>query len=226
MRIISADSACSTLDPSFMPKDILNTAVILLDDPYREPQVVRHIPGDYKLSDPNVLVYELRHCAQLLETEHADAIHLDFNFGGMNLLAITDEMVERSVLSRTGREILKFALPELQKIALSVGEQFKIPVYAMGDQSAAVRMAELTAASGAVSRVASRSLTAEAPVNVGLPRHCRAYFEDGRVSVASMDPMEEEISASAEVPEGVNVEAFLNPVSRHFQVLRFRPGNS
>jgi hypothetical protein len=33
--------------------------------------------------------------------------------------------------------------------------------------------------------------------------------------------MEERVTASAEVPDLVEVEAFLNPVAREFQVLRF-----
>jgi hypothetical protein len=224
MRIIAADSACSTLDPSFMPKDILNTAVVLLDDPYGEPVTVSQTVGDYRLTDPNVLIYELRLSAKMLETQHADAIHLDFNFGGMNVLGITEEMIERNILSRTGREILRLALPELQSLALSIGEKYKVPVYALGDQSVAVRTAELHAAAGAVARMAQRALTSEAPVIVGLPRQTKAFFEEGRVSVHSLDPMEDDLTASAEVDGEVNVQAFLNPVAKGFQVLRFSPG--
>lgn len=220
MRIIAADSACSTLDAAFMPADILASAVILLDHPYREPAQVRHVAADYRLSDPNVLVYELRLCQQMLETETADCVHLDLSFGGLNLLSITDEMLWRTPLSTHGREVLRLVLPDLQALALSIGERFKVPVYAVGDKSGAVRLAELTAAAGGVARAAQRALTADAPVTVGLPRHTRAIFEEGRVTVASTEPMELGLIAGAEAPEGVDVEAFLNPVAREFQALR------
>jgi hypothetical protein len=223
MKIIAADSACSTLDPSFMPRDILNSAVVLLDHPYREPLQARHVTADYKLSDPNVLVYELRLCAQMLEEVEADCIHLDFSMGGVNILSLTDAMLERMIVSSRGYEILRFILPDLQGLAVSIGEKYKVPVYAMGDKSAAVRVAELTAAAGGVALAARRALTAEAPTIIGLPRHTRAVFEGDQVSVISMDPMEEGLAGRAEAPEHVEVEAFLNPVARQFQTLKFSP---
>ena len=221
MKIIAADSACSTLDPSFMPKDILTSAVLLLDDPYREPKQVRQVPADYRLSDPNVLVYELRLCAQMLESEPADCIHLDLSLGGVNLLSITEETLDRTPMSYKGREILKFVLPDLQNLALSIGERYKVPVYAMGDKSAAVRMAELHAAANGVERAAKRALTADRPIMVGLPHHTRASFEDGRIAIASKDPMENELVTWVDSPEEMEIDAFPNPVARNFQVLRF-----
>lgn len=221
MRIISADSACSFLDASFMPKDILTTTAVLLDVPYREPVQIRTIPADYRLTDPNVLVYELKLCAQMLETEHADVIHLDLSLGGINILNLTEAMVERMSFRSQAREILLFVLPELQRLALAIGEKHKVPVYAMGDKSGAVRLAELNAAAGGVARAAQRAMTADEPMTLGLPRRVRALFEGRRVSVVSMEPMEEGLVAAAEVPEGVDVQAFLNPVAREFQILRF-----
>lgn len=220
MRILAADSACSFLDEALMPMGILNTAAVLLDYPYREPLMVRTVAADYRLTDPNVLVYELRLCEQVLETERADCIHLDLSFGGANILSLTEEMLWRMPLSTTGREVLRLVLPELQKIAMSVGEKYQVPVYAMGGRSVAVRLAELHAAAAGISRAAQRSLASESPLVVGLPRHSRAVFQDGRVQVVSQDPMECGLSAQAEVPSGVDVEAFLNPVAREFQALR------
>jgi len=221
MKIIAADSACSYLDDSFMPKDILASSVVLLDYPYREPLQIRTVPADYRLTDPNVLVYELRLCMQMLETEPADAIHLDLSLGGINILSLTEGMIDRMSFSTRGREVLLFVLPDLQQMALSIGEKYKVPVYAMGDKSAAVRLAEMNAAAGGVARAAQRALTSETAAIVGMPRGTRALFDGRQISVVSMDPMEEGLVASAEAPEHVEVEAFLNPVARHFQALRF-----
>ncbi|MGQ9525306.1 MAG: DUF4152 family protein [Armatimonadota bacterium] len=220
MRILAADSACSFLDESLMPTGILNTAVVLLDYPYREPLAVRAVPADYRLTDPNVLVYELRLCEHMLETESADCIHLDLSFGGANILSLTEEMLWRMPLSAAGREVLRLILPELQKIAMSIGEKHHIPVYAIGGKSVAVRLAELHAAAAGISRAAQRTLASESPLVVGLPRCSRAVFENGQVHVVSQDPMECGLSGHADVPSGISVEAFLNPVARDFQALR------
>jgi len=222
MRILAADSACSVLDDSLMPTGILNSAVVLLEYPYREPLFVRNVAADYRLSDPNVLVYELRLCAQALESQPADCVHLDLSFGGINILSLTEEMLWRMPISTSGRDVLRLVLPDLQQIAISIGEKYKVPVYAMGNRSAAVRMAELYAAAGGVARAAERALTAESPLVVGLPRRSRAIFDDQRLLIASQEPMEDGFAAQAAVPSGVHVEAFLNPIARDFQALRLR----
>jgi hypothetical protein len=55
---------------------------------------------------------------------------------------------------------------------------------------------------------------------VGLPRRSRAAFEGRQVCISSAEPMEEDLIAWADLPEGVEMEAFHNPVAREFLTLR------
>jgi hypothetical protein len=220
MRILAADSACSYLDESLMPKCIMNSAAVVLDHPYREPSLVRIVTADYQITDPNVLVYELRLCRDILASEQVDCVHLDLSLGGINILTITEEMLWRMPLSTYGREVLKLILPELQRIALDIGEKYKVPVYAMGSKSMAVRVAELHAAAAAVSRAAQHASAAETPLVVGLPRRASALFEGGRLRIVSREPMEYDYWVEAPLPHGVAVDTFVNPVARDFHALR------
>lgn len=221
MRILAADSACSYLDESLMPKSIMNSAAVVLDHPYREPSLVRVVTADYQITDPSVLVYELRLCQEILASERVDCVHLDLSFGGLNILTITEEMLWRMPLSTSGREVLRLILPELQRIALDIGEKYKVPVYAAGSKSMAVRVAELHAAAAAVARAAQHALAAETPLVVGLPKRSSVLLEGDRMRVVSREPMECDYWVEAPLPRGVAVDTFVNPVARDFQALRF-----
>ena len=222
MKIATVDSACSVLDNELMPINILATAAIVVDFPYHTPQKVHARTGNYKITDPNVLVYELRMCEELMDMEPAEFVHFDLTLGGINLLDITDEYLFQIALSPTGRSVLHAILPELREIALSIGEKHHAPVLAMGKRSMPVRLAELYASAHGVSRAIELAKEEEHPIYIGLPEKVSATFEETppTVRVTSEEPMEQSLFAEAPVDNGVLVEPFLNPVTRGFQVLK------
>lgn len=222
MKIATVDSACSILDNELMPINILATAAIVVDFPYHTPQKVHTRLGNYKITDPNVLVYELRMCEEVMDMEPAEFVHFDLTLGGINLLDITDEYLFQIALSPTGRSVLHAILPELREIALSIGEKHHAPVLAMGKRSMPVRLAELYASAHGVSRAIELAKEEEHPIYIGLPEKVLATFKETppTVHVTSEEPMEQSLVAEAPVDNSVLVEPFLNPVTRGFQVLK------
>ena len=221
MKIATVDSACSILDRDFKPTNILSSVALVVDCPYDAPMRVEVRDGNYALSDPNVLVYELELCQQLLSRQEADCVHLDLTLGGVNLLDVTDEYLFQTQLSPAGRNYLHAVMPSLRGIATQIAETHHIPVLAMGKQSLPVRLAELHAAAYGIHHAFEQAKTVETPIYVGLPAQVKASFErHGIVQVSSADPMESILSAEATVAVDIPVTSFLNPVTRGFQVLR------
>ena len=221
MKVATVDSGCSILDRDLKPITILSSVAVVVDRPYEKPVNLEVRWGDYTLTDPNVLVYELELCQKLLANEDADCVHLDLTLGGVNLLDLTDEALFQMQLSPTGRSFLHAIMPKLRRIAAEIGETHHIPVLAMGKRSIPVRVAELHAAAYGVQQAIRKAQTSDEPIHVGLPSKVMADFDtDGVVRVSSAEPMEASLTAEAPVADGVEVERFLNPVTRGFQVLR------
>ena len=224
MKIATVDSACSILNEKLMPTNILSMAGIVVDYPYEQPSQVQTRGEDYLISDPNLLVSELKLCQEMLEIEEADCIHLDLSLGGINLLNLTEEdLLFRIPMSYDGREVLRLILPDLKRIAAAVNEEYQIPVLAIGKRSGPVRLAELYATAYGVVRAMEKAKDSQEAIYVGLPSGTTASIDGDKVKVASQEPMEKNLSAEAPVVAGVHMEAFLNPIVRRFQALKLTP---
>ncbi len=227
MRIATVDSACSVLNESFAPTNILSMVGIVVDHPYEQPSKVQVRGEEYLLGDPNLLVDELKLCQEMLETEQVDSIHLDMSLGGVNILEITQaDLLFKIPISPTGREVLKTILPELQRIATAIDEQHHVPVLAIGKRSGPVRLAELHAAAYGVAKAIEKAKESGETVYVGLPVGTTAVFNGSKVTVTSLIPIESKMRAEAPVSDGVQVESFLNPIIRRFHALKITPGEA
>lgn len=224
MKIATVDSACSILNENLTPINILSMAGIVVDYPYEQPSQVQTRGEDYLVSDPNLLVNELRLCQEMLGMEAADCVHLDLSLGGMDLLDLTEEdLLFRIPMSYNGREVLKLILPDLQRIAIAIGEEYQIPVLAIGKKSGPVRLAELYAAAHGVARAIEKAKETRETIYVGLPAGTTATIDGSKVRIESQIPMERNLSAEAPIVAGVNAETFLNPIVRRFQAVKLIP---
>jgi len=224
MKIATVDSACSILNENLMPTNILSMAGIVVDYPYEKPSQVQTRGEDYLVSDPNLLVNELKLCQEMLAIEKADCIHLDLSLGGVNLLNLTEEdLLFRISMSYDGREVLRLILPHLQRIAKAIDEEYQIPVLAIGKRSGPVRLAELYAAAYGVARAMEKVKESGETIYVGLPYGATATMDGDKLKVTSQEPMEKNLSAEAPVVAGVHMETFLNPIVRKFQALKLTP---
>ena len=221
MKIATVDSACSILDEDFMPTNILSMVGIVVDYPYDQPSQVRIRNEDYLLGNPNLLVDELKLCQEMLETEQVDYIHLDMSLGGVNILDLTQaDLLFKIPMSPSGREVLRTILPELQSIATAIDEQYHVPVLAIGKRSGPVRLAELYAAAYGVAKAMEKVKESGESICVGLPVGTTATFNEDKVSITSLIPVESKLRAEAPVVNGVHVESFLNPIIRRFHALK------
>jgi hypothetical protein len=239
MKIATVDSACSILNENLMPTNILSMAGIVVDYPYEQPSQVQTRGEDYLVSDPNLLVNELKLCQEMLEIERVDSVHLDLSLGGINLLNLTEEdLLFRIPMSYDGREVLRLILPDLKRIATAIDEEHQIPVLAIGKRSGPVRLAELYAAAYGVARAMEKVKESGETIYVGLPLGATATMGGDRegeapaepetpaepkVRIVSQIPMEKNLSAEAPVVAGVRMETFLNPIVRRFQALKLTP---
>jgi hypothetical protein len=224
MRIATVDSACSVLDENFLPTNIIATVGIIVDHPYKEPAYIHNKSKDYSLTDYAIIVNELKVCEEMLATQKADYVHLDMSLGGVNILDIKEEDILYKIpLSDTGRTIIRLILPDLQSIAKSIKEKYDIPVLAIGKKSHPVRLAELYAAAYGVSKAIDKVRESRQTIFVGLPIRTTATITDGNVKIASQEPMEDTLCAEVPIADGVNIEAFHNPIVRGFQTIKLIP---
>ncbi len=226
MRIATVDSACSVLNESFMPTNILSMVGIVVDHPYEQPSKVQARSEDYLLNDPDLLVKELKLCQEMLETEQVDYVHLDMSLGGVNILEITQaDLLFKIPMSPRGREVIRAILPELQSIATAIDEQYHVPVLAIGKRSGPVRLAELYAAAYGVGRAMEKVKESGEAICIGLPVGTTATFNGDKVNITSLIPIESKLRAEAPVVNGVQVESFLNPIIRRFHALKLTVEN-
>lgn len=224
MKIATVDSACSVLDEKLMPVNIMSMVGLVVDYPYERPSQMQSRNEDYLISDTNLLVTELKLCQEMLKMERADYVHLDLSLGGIDLLDLTiEDLLFKIPMSDDGREILSQILPELQKIAAEIRDEYHIPVLAIGKRSGPVRLAELYAAAYGLSRAMEKAKEAKKTIYVGLPVGATASIDGDKVKVTSQEPMEKSMYAEAPSVEGVSIETFLNPIVRRFQAIKLIP---
>jgi hypothetical protein len=226
MKIATVDSACSILNESLMPTNILSMAGMVVDYPYEKPSQIQVKGEDYLVGDPNLLISELRLCQEMLAMEKADCVHLDLSLGGVNLLSITQEdLLFRIPMSYNGREILRLIMPDLQKIASEINEEYQIPVLAIGKRSGPVRLVELYAAAHGIVKAMEKCRQSQETIHVGLPVETTANANGDKLQVESQIPMEKNLSAEVSMVDGVRMETFLNPIVRRFQAVKLIPQN-
>ncbi|MEK7398754.1 MAG: DUF4152 family protein [Candidatus Poribacteria bacterium] len=224
MKIATVDSACSILNENLLPTNILSMVGIVVDHPYKQPSYICPKDKEYSLTDYALLINELKLCEEMLAVEKADYVHLDVTLGGINILELKDEdLMFKIPLSNEGRTILRLILPELQNVAKSIKEKYDIPVLAIGKKSHPVRLAELHAAAYGMAKAIDKAKEAKSTIFVGLPVRTSVEILEGKVRIASQEPMETDLYAEAPTTNGVSIEPFHNPIVRGFQTVKITP---
>jgi hypothetical protein len=228
MRIISADSAAAILDEKFVPLQQIASVAVLVEPPYRE--------AHKRIADPlfkpvdatyDVIVHEAELCLNLLETVKADVVHLDTSLGGVSVEDLSPVELANMNLSSKARVNLLRILPRLRKIASEVKRKHGLEVLAIGKESVAVRVAELTAGSEALLFAVADAAESGKSLLVGLPTRCEHHVIEGKVYLQSLIEAEHDVRGYATDNEGVlqDVQLIetLNPVARGFRAVRIEP---
>jgi hypothetical protein len=101
-----------------------------------------------------------------------------------------------------------------------------IETLAIGKESVAVRVAELTAGSEAILFAAAKSVEEKKSLLLGLPIKCTQSIADGKVYLHSLIEAEHDVRGYAMdlagVLEQVTLVEMLNPVARGFRTLKIK----
>jgi hypothetical protein len=228
VRIISPDSAAAVLDENFVPIQLVASAAVLVEPPYREAHIRLAEPIFKPVDDSyNAIVYEAQLCQTLLETVKADVVHLDSTLSGTPVDELSPVELANLHVSTKARVNLLKILPNLRKTAGEIRRKHSIQTLAIGKESVAVRIAELTAGSEAVLYACAQAVEAGQLLLLGLPTKCMHRIADGKVYLHSLIEAEFDVRGYAKDSESVlgrvAVLEMLNPVARGFRALKITP---
>jgi len=228
LRVVSADSSAAILDAKFTPLQIVASASVLVNPPYREPYtrlaepIFKEVENGYE-----VIVHEAELCRDLLEKVKADVVHLDMSLGAISLEELSPVELSSMRLSNRARQHLLKILPKLRKIAGEISRRHGLEVLAIGKESVPVRIAELTAGAHALTYACAKVTEDKAPVLLGLPSKCQCRIAGSRVYLYSLMAAEHDVRGYAECDEEtlkkVNIVETLNPCARGFRALKITP---
>ncbi len=228
LRVISADSAAAILDQQFKPLCLVASVSVLVNPPYREPSfrlaepIFKEVAGGFE-----VIVHEAELCRSLLDKMKADVVHLDMSLGGVSIEELSPVELMNLRASRTGRQHILKILPRLRKIAGEIKRLHDIDMLAIGKESVAVRIAELTAGAEAILFACKKAVTEKEPVLLGLPLMCQPRVLDDRLYLHSLIGGEHDVRSYAvdaeKVLAKVKLSETLNPCARGFRALKIKP---
>jgi hypothetical protein len=228
LRVVSADSSAAVLDAKFTPLQIVASASVLVNPPYREPYtrlaepIFKEVANGYE-----VIVHEAELCGDLLEKVKADVVHLDMSLGAIPLEELSAVELSNMKISNKARQHLLRILPKLRKIADEIRRKHGLEVLAIGKESVPVRIAELTAGAEAILFACAKTLEDKENLLLGLPSMCQHRIAGSRVYLYSLIAAEHDVRGLADDTVGVlnkvNIVETLNPCARGFRALRIMP---
>ncbi len=157
----------------------------------------------------------------------ADVVHLDMSLGGVSIEELSPVELINFRASRTGRQHILKILPRLRKIAGEIKRLHDIDMLAIGKESVAVRIAELTAGAEAILFACKKVVDENEPILLGLPLMCQPRLLGDRVYLHSLIGGEHEVRSYAvdaeKVLAKVKLSETLNPCARGFRALKINP---
>ncbi len=228
LRIISADSAAAILDDKFNPLQLVASVAVLVEAPYREAHIRLAEPIFKEVDDSfDVIVNEAQLCQVLLETVQADVVHLDSSLGAVPVDELSPVELANMKVSNKARGNLLKILPKLRRTAGEIRRKHGIEMLAIGKESIAVRIAELTAGAEAVLFACGKAVDEREPLMLGLPTRCEHRVADNKVYLHSLIEAEHDVRGYAndttDILGKARLTEMLNPVARGFRALKITP---
>jgi len=223
LRIVSADSGVAELDENFCVKNIITTAAIYLTYPYRCATDYLFTTEPFNPESSEYIIRELNLAGKLAQKYKPDQIHIDISLGGIKLNELTKEFIEKARISLKGKQYLLEVLDEIKEIGDAIQEETGSEILFIGKESWAVRIAELTCAACAVKYAIQRALQG-GEIFLGLPRHCTVEIRERFIIARSLYNDEEDLYGYIEcdIPKGIYVEEFPNPLAVGFRILKIQ----
>ncbi|MFP3985011.1 MAG: DUF4152 family protein [Candidatus Bathyarchaeia archaeon] len=223
---MAADSGAALLNARFEPLQIVATAAVLVEAPYRNAS--RFLAERLFTAVENghgLIINELELCQRMLkdlgETK-ADMIHLDMTMGGL----LVEEISPIQLRGKARSNVLKI-LPKIRKLATDIKRVHGIDVLALGKESVPVRIAELTTGAHAILYTCEKVSKEDKAQILGLPSKCYARITEKEVILHSLIAAEHDVVGYAEDDQsflkGVQIREILNPCARGFRALKIVP---
>jgi len=218
----------TSLDENFQPTVLVASVAVLVEPPYREAHT-RLSEAIFKEVDEayDVIVHEAQLCQVLLDTGNAVVVHVDSSLGGVPVDELSPVELSNLKISVKAKGSLLKILPKLRRTAGEIRRKHAIETLAIGKESVAVRIAELTAGAEAVVYACGEALEEKKPLLLGLPTKCQHRVADGKVYLYSLIDAEHDVRGYAvdnvEVLSKVVLTEMLNPVARGFRILKITP---
>lgn len=227
MRVVAADSGSAILDQSYRPEAIVAASSIMTQLPYRNASVQISDRLMVPANRHDLIISELRMCRRMLRTVMADTVHIDMSLGGLSVSQLTlSDLREMSISSRAKQNIRE-VLPELRKLATEIEQTYRVEVLAIGKESVAIRIAELTVGACSVIYASKEALEHQDSVLLGLPTLCTIAVTGGQVTARSLQPGEHDLVGSAldfnNVIRRVEISESNNPTVRGFKIINIMP---
>jgi hypothetical protein len=174
-----------------------------------------------------VIVHEAELCRILFDKFTADVVHLDMSLGGVSIEELSPVELSNLRASKTGRQHILKILPRLRKIACEIKRVHNVDMLAIGKESVAVRIAELTAGAEAILFACKKVVDEKEPILLGLPLMCQPRILNDRVYLHSLIAAEHDVRSYAvdaeKVLAKVKLSETLNPCARGFRALKIKP---
>ncbi|MBX5327851.1 MAG: DUF4152 family protein [Candidatus Bathyarchaeota archaeon] len=228
MKIVAADSSSAILNSKFEPLTIVAAAAVLVNPPYREPNVCLAKPIFIKAEDGHeAVIREAELCKELLGRVKADVVHLDMSLGAVSLEELSPIQFSNMKVSSKARQHLLRILPKLRKISGEITQKYRIEVLAIGKESIPVRIAELTSGAHAIIYTCEKAIEEKKMLMLGLPSKCQPRLAEKGVYLYSLIGAEHDVRGYAEdkkeILKKVNIIEMLNPTARGFRILKITP---
>lgn len=218
---VAADSGCAELDGNFNAKNIIATAAVFVEYPYRAPTHYICMPEPFELDSPKYIEREMKLAYELAIKYKPKFVHIDISLGGMRAVEISKEKLENLRISQKGKMHLLESIDMIRHYGKLIEENAGSQVILIGKQSLIVRIAELTAGACAVKYGVEKALE-RGEFILGLPYKCSITIGNGYILARSLLLSEQEILGHVKysVPKNIVIEEFINPSAQDFRVLR------
>jgi hypothetical protein len=226
VKIIATGVACSLLDEKLNPRSTVAVSSILTQPPYRKATISKVKCREYGEADPDLVLDRVRLASEMASENEADEVHLDIPIRGLDVLDLNPGVVDLLHLSYHVRKALKDALPQVREMAEKLKQKRGLTIRAFGSRSLPVRIAKLTAASGAVDFAVRRCLERNEMVRIGLPIFATMNLDAENVVVKPRGPDSEYegvFGSSNDVLKRVTFAEYVNPLFQVFRILEIKP---
>lgn len=227
LKIIAVDSGCSELNRDLQPTNIIATAAVYLEYPYRFPKYILCNSEPFHLDSSQYVLRELSLAYELSKKYKPDQIHIDVTLNGIEITNLNrDYILTKARISNKGRQHLLEVIDQILELGRKIKDDIGCEILFLGKDSWAVRIAELSTAICAL-EYAIRKLRSSDNLSfmlIGLPKKTKIDISNGYILAKSEFENEKDfaVASKTSIPSNFMIGQFPNPTAMGFRVIKIR----